>query len=105
MNQSQSFNRTAIMSRAWAIFRATYHYPQIRFASIGRQCFAWALKQAWAEAHKAAAVAAIPAAAKVERIAALEAAIGREAFNDHYPSYSANVAAMRSEVRTLSVSI
>jgi hypothetical protein len=98
---NQSF-RTKIMSRAWAIFRATYHYPQIKFASIGRDCFAWALRQAWAEARTAARLAAIPAPVKVARIAALQVAIGREAFNDHYPSYSANVAAMRSEIAQLS---
>lgn len=95
-------SKAAVMTRAWAIFRATYHYPQIKFASIGRGCFAWALRQAWAEARTAARVAAIPAPVKVERIATLQAAIGREAFNDHYPSYSANVAAMRSEIAQLS---
>jgi hypothetical protein len=95
-------DRSAIMTRAWAIFRATYHYPQIKFASIGRDCFAWALRQAWAEARAGARVAAIPAPVKAERIATLQAAIGREAFNDHYPSYAANVAAMRSEIAQLS---
>jgi hypothetical protein len=99
---TNQFSRAAIMTRAWAIFRTTYHYPQISFAKIGRECFAWALRQAWAEARTAARVAAIPAPVKVERIAALRAAIGREAFNDHYPTYSANVAAMRSEISQLS---
>lgn len=95
-------DRAAIMSRAWAIFRAAYHYPQIKFASIGRGCFAWALRQAWAEARTAARVAAIPAPVKAERITTLQGAIDREAFNDHYPSYAANIAAMRSEIAQLS---
>lgn len=33
-------NRSFLMSRAWAIFRHTYRYPQIRFMDIGRKCFA-----------------------------------------------------------------
>jgi hypothetical protein len=41
------------MSRAWAIFRETYNYPRIPFRSIGRQCFAWALRKAWAELRSA----------------------------------------------------
>jgi hypothetical protein len=99
---TNQFNRAAIMTRAWAIFRRTYHFPQIKFANIGRDCFAWALRQAWAEARTAARLAAIPAPVKVERIAALQVAISREAFNDHYPSYAGNVAAMRSEISQLS---
>ena len=45
------------MRRAWVIFRQTYRYPQIKFADIGRKCFAWALRQAWVEAKEAARVA------------------------------------------------
>jgi hypothetical protein len=95
-------NRAAIMNRAWAIFRQTYHYPEISFAKIGRECFAWALRQAWAEARTAARLAAIPAPVKADRIATLHAAIEREAFNDHFPSYAVNVAAMRLEISQLS---
>jgi hypothetical protein len=94
--------KAAVMTRAWEIFRRTYRYPQIKFASIGRDCFAWALRQAWAEARTAARLAAIPAPVKVARVAALHVAIEREAFNDHYPSYAANVAAWRSEISQLS---
>jgi hypothetical protein len=42
------------MSRAWAIVGEAYKYPQIKFADIGRKCFAWALRQAWTEAREAA---------------------------------------------------
>src|SRR3977135_35169 len=44
-------DRGALMPRAWAIFRQTYKYPQIKFSDIGRKCFAWALRQAWVEPH------------------------------------------------------
>lgn len=74
------FDRRAIMARAWAIFRETYHYPRIRFASIGRPCFAWALRKAWAEYKKARAVAAIPAADKASRIEILQQQIKRARF-------------------------
>ena len=53
-------NRSALMTRAWAIFRQTYRYPQIKFSDIGRPCFAWALKQAWVEAREAARVSLVP---------------------------------------------
>ena len=44
-------DRKFVMTRAWAIFRQTYCYPQIKFSDIGRKCFAWALRQAWVEAR------------------------------------------------------
>jgi hypothetical protein len=59
------------MTRAWAIFRETYRYQAIKFTRIGRPCFAWALKKAWAEARAAADLAATPTEviqARVERI-------------------------------------
>jgi CRISPR/Cas system Type II protein with McrA/HNH and RuvC-like nuclease domain len=52
-------NRKGVMTRAWAIFRQTYKYPQIKFSDIGRKCFAWALRQAWVEAREAARLAAL----------------------------------------------
>jgi hypothetical protein len=50
-------NRSALMARAWAIFRDTYDFPRIPFLSIGRRCFASALRMAWGE-HRAAAILA-----------------------------------------------
>ena len=47
------FNKSHIMKRAWVIFSETYCYPSVPFKSIGRKCFAWALRQAWAEAKQA----------------------------------------------------
>jgi hypothetical protein len=60
-----------VMARAWVIFRQTYRYPAIPFRSIGRKCFAWALRKAWSEAKEAARVATIPAPVKQARAAAL----------------------------------
>lgn len=59
------FNRRAIMARAWAIFRETYKYPAIKFSSIGRACFGWALRKAWAEAREAVRLTAIDKAARI----------------------------------------
>jgi hypothetical protein len=70
-------DRAALMQRAWAIFRETYKYPQIKFKAIGRRCFAWALQKAWEEAREAARVAAIPAQERAERIETRQALIGR----------------------------
>jgi hypothetical protein len=95
-------DRAAIMTRAWAIFRKTYHYPQINFARIGRPCFTACLRQAWAEAKATARIAGIPAETRSVRIVLLLSAIEAERFNDHWPSARANIAAMRAEILQLS---
>ena len=64
-------DRSALMARAWAIFRKTYHYPQIKFSDIGRNCFAWALRQAQRPAmesdHQRAPRRNSPTASSVKR--------------------------------------
>jgi hypothetical protein len=91
-------NRTAIMTRAWAIFRQTYCYPRIKFSSIGRHCFNACLRQAWAEAKSCVRIAATSAEAKADRITTLTDAIAFERFNDHWASSRASIAAMRAEI-------
>ena len=94
-------NRAALMTRAWAIFRQTYCYPQIKFSDIGRKCFAWALRQAWVEAREAARVAAMAPAAKAERIETLQALIAHAGFIDSGPQWKATIRAHRDEIRHL----
>jgi hypothetical protein len=89
------------MRRAWAIFRQTYKFPQIKFSDIGRPCFAWALKQAWVEAREAARVAALSPASKADRIATLETLISRAGYIDHGPTWKATITAHRDEIRQL----
>jgi hypothetical protein len=95
------FDRGALMRRAWAIFRQTYRYPQIKFQDIGRNCFAWALKQAWRETRESARIAAIPAQMRAERIQTLQDSIERAAYIDHGPTWRATIAAYRNEIRQL----
>jgi hypothetical protein len=94
-------DRGALMSRAWAIFRETYKYPQIKFSDIGRKCFAWALKQAWMEARKAARVAALSSADKADRIETLHGLIARAGFIDSGPQWKATIRQHRDEIRQL----
>lgn len=94
-------DRAALMSRAWAIFRQTYCYPQIKFSDIGRKCFAWALRQAWVEAREAARVAAMTPAAKAERIEALQSLIAYAGYIDSGPQWKATIRAHRAEILTL----
>jgi len=89
------------MRRAWAIFRRTYNFPQIKFSDIGRKCFAWALRQAWIEAREAARVAAMTPAAKAERIETLECLIARAGYIDSGPRWKATIRAHRDEIRQL----
>jgi hypothetical protein len=94
-------NRIALMTRAWAIFRQTYCYPQIKFSDIGRKCFAWALRQAWVEAREAARVAALAPAAKAERIETLQTLIDHAGFIDSGSQWKATITAHRDEIRQL----
>jgi hypothetical protein len=96
-----AINRTAIMTRAWAIFRETYKYPQIKFSDIGRKCFAWALRQAWVEAKAAARIAALTPTAKAERIETLQSLIAHAGFIDSGPQWKATIRAHRDEIRQL----
>jgi hypothetical protein len=94
-------DRKFVMTRAWAIFRRTYNFPQIKFSDIGRKCFAWALRQAWVEAKAAARIAALSPAVKAERIETLQALIAHAGYIDHGPTWRATIRAHRDEIRQL----
>ena len=86
-----------IMARAWAIFRETYNYPRIPFASIGRHCFAASLRQAWAEARAAAELAATDTAVLTARVADIEAEIAGLIF----APWTVNVTRERGRLMTI----
>jgi hypothetical protein len=94
-------DRASLMTRAWAIFRQTYKYPQIKYADIGRKCFAWALKQAWAEAREAARLVALSPAIKAERIETLQTLIARADYIDSGSQWKTTITAHRDEIRQL----
>jgi hypothetical protein len=94
-------DRRAVMTRAWAIFRQTYCYPQIKFSDIGRKCFGWALRQAWIEAREAARVAAMTAEEKAGRIASLHILIERAGYICSGPEWKATISRHRTELRQL----
>ena len=97
------FDRAQIMKRAWAIFRATYNYPAVPFRSIGRPCFAWALRRAWQEAQATAAMAAIPVATRQECAAGLRDELAFLNYRDDYRAASARGAAIKAELAHLTV--
>ena len=94
-------NKSSVMTRAWAIFRRTYNYPQIKFSEIGRKCFARALRQAWVEAREAARIAALSPAVKAERIETLQTLIAYAGLIDSGPQWKATISAHRDEIRQL----
>jgi hypothetical protein len=94
-------NRSALMTRAWAIFRRTYKYPQIKFSDIGRRCFAWALRQAWVEAREAARLTALSPVVRAERIETLESLIVLAGYIDNGPQWKAATGAYRAEILQL----
>lgn len=94
-------DRTAIMTRAWEIFRQTYCYPQIKFSDIGRKCFAACLRCAWAEAREANRVAALTADEKAERVATLHGLIECAGYIDSGRQWKATIASHRAELRQL----
>jgi hypothetical protein len=89
------------MSRAWAIFRQTYNYPAIPFRSIGRPCFAWALRRAWAEAKEAARIAAIPAEVKAQRTDALRSELVLIPYREDYRAACARQQQIETELAAL----
>jgi hypothetical protein len=96
------FDRAAIMARAWSMFRETYSYPSIPFASIGWKCFGSCVRRAWAEAREAARVAAIPAPEKAARITALQDAIRFASFGENWAQARHEISAARAEIAALS---
>jgi hypothetical protein len=99
-NMKQSIQADA-MRRAWVIFLQTYNFPAIKFADIGRKCFAWALRQAWVEARDAARIAALSPTARADRIETLQALISHAGFIDSGPQWKATIRAHRDEIRQL----
>lgn len=97
------FDRAAIMRRAWAIFCDTYCYPAIPFHSIGRPCFVWALRKAWAEAKELARVKALTADDRAALVTTLQRSIELERFNDDWPSARYRIALAKAEIAQLSV--
>lgn len=97
-----TFNRGAIMARAWSIFRAVYKYPSIKFTSIGWKCFGSCVRQAWAEAKDAARIAAIPADDKAARIVALQDAITLAPLGESWAQARSEISTARAEISRLS---
>ena len=101
--------RKGIMGRAWAIFRKTYSYQGrgkgIGFNRIGRDCFGWALQEAWRlarnEAKAAARLAAIAPAERAERLSSLQASLANVHFIDSTRRMVAETAALKAEIAHL----
>ncbi len=89
------------MARAWEIFREAYKYPQIKFSSIGRHCFAGCLRRAWAEWRQAQAVKAIPAAERRARIKVLKRQIVIAQYSESYATTRSIESACRAEIALL----
>jgi hypothetical protein len=94
-------NRAALMTRAWAIFRQTYRFPEIKFADIGRHCFACCLRRAWAECREANRVAALTAEQKADRIDCLNYMIVRAGYIFSGPQWKATLSRYSDEIRQL----
>src|SRR5688500_11405198 len=85
---------SSVMTRAWAIFRETYSYPRIPFASIGRHCFNSCLTRAWAEHRATAQLAATPTAALAEQVFQIESVLAALT----YRGWSTNVTRERNRL-------
>lgn len=71
----QKYDRTAIMRRAWELFRKTYSYPSVSIARIGWHCFGDCVRNAWVEAKKARALTMLSRTEIQDRIAACKHSI------------------------------
>jgi hypothetical protein len=100
-DNSVQISPATVMRRAWAIFSETYGYPRMPFRSIGRACFAWALRKAWAEVRSAAELAAIPTADIAARVQRIETEIASLTYADWGVSVSEESPRLQAELRPL----
>lgn len=91
--------RARIMSRAWAIFREKYNYPRVPFRSIGKACFAWALKMAWHEARETARLAAEGIERLRSGLVAIETPRHRVGLSTSYTGRAEEIVARANTVR------
>ena len=102
-----TFNRTAIMRRAWALFAEVYRYRGkggIPFLSIGRKAFAWCLRRAWAEAREQATRVAMTATERAQRLASLADEEFRLEHADSFrQAHNLRRAAIATEIAALAV--
>lgn len=96
-------DRSAIMHQAWTIFRSTYHYPAVPFRSIGRPCFAWALREAWRQERAAARVAAIPLATRQARAVELRDELAFLTYRDDYRAAEFRRSEIKAEIVRLAI--
>ena len=103
-------SKSDLMRAAWQLFRQHYGFGSreaggrgLSFRRIGRTCFGWCLKKAWADARQRARLAAIPAPVKAERIASLRQALfdTRDYFTGSYAAQCRREAEINTEIFTL----
>lgn len=93
-------NQAQIMTRAWAMFRETYHYPRIKFSSIGRPCFNYCLRRAWAESSESAKLASLTLADRTAQIGSLTALLALAPYSDAR-NYSGRADAIQNHIDRL----
>lgn len=97
-------NRSAIMKRAWSIFRNTYRYSGkggVPFKAIGFGCFASCLRVAWKEWRDAKARASIPAEVKAARVETLKEQLADLVWMDNYRQAEALRVSIETEISRL----
>lgn len=101
-----NISKSEVMRAAWAMFRKVYGYGPRElggrgesFKAIGRACFGWCVKQAWANAKRAAGIAPT----KAERVQQLREQIKavRDSFTTSLPAENRRVAELESQISTL----
>jgi hypothetical protein len=98
---TSNVNRTAIMTRAWAIFRQTYCYPASSFPALAATASTLACAKHGQRPNRPSGLPRYRQSI-ADRIATLTNGIAFERFNDHWPSARANIAAMCAEISQLS---
>ncbi len=97
---SSTFDRQAVMKRAWALFREQYSYPRIAFREIGRRCFNSCLAIAWQEVKERVRYAAIPEEMRTAQIERLRGALEMSAYRDAR-NYSGTEQNILAEIKRL----
>lgn len=97
---STKHDRSAIMARAWSIFRSAYSdCPNALTRSRRKSSFGYCLMLAW---QGAKADAAAPKDAVAERIDVLQGVITLAPFNESWRQASREISSARAEIARLS---
>jgi hypothetical protein len=101
VSHTTKIDRRAVMTKAWQLMHTQYRFGDIPFRSIGRECLAWCIGEAWRLAKQAARLATVTVGELADRIATIRRAIALAQYSDSFGQGLAEERAARAELDRL----